>query len=321
MATPEPPEHLPSIRFETRDPDFLSEQLAPLSGEARVEPDGSGEFCAALDAWKLPRVGLFRIGLDHGRAIQPGERDFVGVTVPLEGAFEVHELARPGCFTPGCAHVLETTRPFDLRTPRHGLMLVANLDSALVRSYVEAIDPGKRDVEFQSRLYESEPRAGSFLRHLRWVGRELQQEGTALRVPRVSREVEDTLAALLAEACLRPAHPGRRPATGRALQRAEEFLAAHLALPVSLPEVAEAAGVPVRTLTRAFEKRHGVGPIGFLRQLRLEAAHRDLITADPEETTVTAVALRYGLAHLGRFAGDYRRAFGETPSATLRRTG
>jgi AraC-like DNA-binding protein len=31
------------------------------------------------------------------------------------------------------------------------------------------------------------------------------------------------------------------------------------------------------------------------------------------------VALYYGFAHLGRFAGEYRKAFGESPSETLRR--
>jgi AraC-like DNA-binding protein len=34
---------------------------------------------------------------------------------------------------------------------------------------------------------------------------------------------------------------------------------------------------------------------------------------------VTGIALRWNFHELGRFAGAYRRIFGETPSATLRR--
>ena len=36
-------------------------------------------------------------------------------------------------------------------------------------------------------------------------------------------------------------------------------------------------------------------------------------------TTVTDVALRYGFANPGRFAGQYRRAFGVSPAETLRK--
>jgi hypothetical protein len=34
-------------------------------------------------------------------------------------------------------------------------------------------------------------------------------------------------------------------------------------------------------------------------------------------TNVTRTALRYGFLHLGRFAIEYRQAYGESPSATL----
>ena len=59
--------------------------------------------------------------------------------------------------------------------------------------------------------------------------------------------------------------------------------------------------------------------MAFLRELRLENAQRELLTADPDNETVTQIALRYGFADLGRFAIRYRTAFGEKPSETLRR--
>jgi transcriptional regulator GlxA family with amidase domain len=59
--------------------------------------------------------------------------------------------------------------------------------------------------------------------------------------------------------------------------------------------------------------------MGFLKQRRLEAANRELLAADPAETHVTDVALRYGFYQMGRFAVEYRRAFHEPPSQTLRR--
>ena len=70
-------------------------------------------------------------------------------------------------------------------------MLVTNLDAALVRSHVEAREPDTEECELAERLTASERRAGSLLRFLGWVGRELQQEGTLLRMPLVAWDAGD----------------------------------------------------------------------------------------------------------------------------------
>ncbi|MEX5302817.1 helix-turn-helix domain-containing protein [Kocuria sabuli] len=51
---------------------------------------------------------------------------------------------------------------------------------------------------------------------------------------------------------------------------------------------------------------------------RLEAAHADLLAADPTTgSTVAEVAARWGFAHQGRFAAAYRPRYGQAPSTTL----
>jgi len=44
-----------------------------------------------------------------------------------------------------------------------------------------------------------------------------------------------------------------------------------------------------------------------------------LLKADPNATSVAEVARSHGFSQPGRFAGVYRRLFGEVPLATLRR--
>ena len=105
----------------------------------------------------------------------------------------------------------------------------------------------------------------------------------------------------------------------KTLSRVEDYLVAHLSEPVSRSNLAEIAGVSIRSLSRGFVKRHGVGPMGFLKQHRLEAAYRELEGADKDNTTVTDVAMKFGFNHLGKFAIGYREAFGEVPSRTLAR--
>jgi AraC-like DNA-binding protein len=100
---------------------------------------------------------------------------------------------------------------------------------------------------------------------------------------------------------------------------AEDFLCANLESPVTRDRLAEVAGVSIRTLSRAFLKRYGMGPVGFLKQRRLDAAYRNLLGAEPNTSRVTDVAIRYGFVHMGKFSIDYKRAFGEMPSTSLSR--
>ena len=51
---------------------------------------------------------------------------------------------------------------------------------------------------------------------------------------------------------------------------------------------------------------------------KLEAFFRDLLAGRSDRVGVTGVAMRLGFFHLSRFAGQYARLFGETPSQTVR---
>lgn len=100
-----------------------------------------------------------------------------------------------------------------------------------------------------------------------------------------------------------------------AVRRAMAFMRADPARPVTLEDVAAAAGAPVRTLQRAFRDATGEPPMTWLRNLRLDTARQLLLAG--AETRVTDAALAAGFGHLGKFAAAYRLRFGESPSETL----
>ena len=56
----------------------------------------------------------------------------------------------------------------------------------------------------------------------------------------------------------------------------------------------------------------------YLRRVRLEHAHRDLLAADPAHQSVTAIAYRWGFHSPSEFTSRYRQAYGVLPSRTLR---
>ena len=59
--------------------------------------------------------------------------------------------------------------------------------------------------------------------------------------------------------------------------------------------------------------------MAWLRQRRLDAARAMLEKPARDDLRVADVALEFGFFHVGEFAAAYGRAFGETPSITLRR--
>jgi transcriptional regulator GlxA family with amidase domain len=88
---------------------------------------------------------------------------------------------------------------------------------------------------------------------------------------------------------------------------------------LSIRELSRLVGVSQRTLEHGFRDRFDLTPYQYLRCCRLGLAREALRQADPASRTVSDIAVRYGFFELGRFAGEYRRFFGELPSETLSR--
>jgi AraC-like DNA-binding protein len=89
--------------------------------------------------------------------------------------------------------------------------------------------------------------------------------------------------------------------------------------PLYIPEICKAIRVAGRTLRLCCQEHLGMGPKRYLLLRRLHLAQRALRRAEPDATTVTDTATRYGFWQLGRFAVEYQSLFGESPSVTLHR--
>jgi transcriptional regulator GlxA family with amidase domain len=101
------------------------------------------------------------------------------------------------------------------------------------------------------------------------------------------------------------------------VRRAEAFMDAHLGLELAIAEIAQAAGTTPRTLERAFRRERRATPVARLHDLRLERARAALVAARGTGRRVTEIAASVGLVQAGRFAVEYRRRYGESPSRTL----
>jgi AraC family ethanolamine operon transcriptional activator len=79
----------------------------------------------------------------------------------------------------------------------------------------------------------------------------------------------------------------------------------------------DACKVSERTLQYAIRDRFGMTPHEFIKARRLAKTRLALRRADHGNDTVGDIAAQFGFWHLGRFAAEYRKAFGELPSETL----
>jgi AraC-like DNA-binding protein len=108
-----------------------------------------------------------------------------------------------------------------------------------------------------------------------------------------------------------------RPAPS-AVRLAVAYIEAHAGEDISLLDIARAASITPRALQYAFRRNLGTTPLGYVRRVRLDRAHTDLLNADPlRGDTVASIAMRWGFLHQGNFAAAYRDAYGTTPRQSL----
>jgi AraC family transcriptional regulator, ethanolamine operon transcriptional activator len=105
---------------------------------------------------------------------------------------------------------------------------------------------------------------------------------------------------------------------GYVLRTAKELLDERLDQRPPAGTLAAATGVSERTLRNIFRDYYGIAPLRYLKLRQLHCVRSALKQADPQRDTVTRVISLYDVKEYARFAQQYRRLFGESPSDTLR---
>lgn len=174
----------------------------------------------------------------------------------------------------------------------------------------------------ETRVIRPDATAMARLMALHDKASKLAMDGAAeLTYPASAMALEQDLVRAMV-ACLAEPGAATKVARGHAkvVARFEEFVEYRRYEPVYLAEICAAIGVSERTLRTCCQEHLGMGPIHYLWLRRMHLAHRALLGADADSTTVTQVATEHGFWELGRFSVEYRSLFGEPPSASLHRS-
>ncbi|MBA5690197.1 helix-turn-helix domain-containing protein [Rugamonas apoptosis] len=123
---------------------------------------------------------------------------------------------------------------------------------------------------------------------------------------------------MLDHSCVEPAIAASLQRRQRVVARAREYILAHRAEAITVPELCEQVHVSRRTLQYCFEDVLGMSPMLYLRMMRLNGVRRQLHDACARGSAIGDVAGAWGMCNFSQFSSDYRKLFGVRPSAVLK---
>jgi AraC-like DNA-binding protein len=302
------------------DPLAFEEFLSPIAGGVKIRPMVGSRFKGKIEMKRLPKVGLFTLETDSFLAEKPPGPDFYGFSIPLTAPFTVSVPGYDQTFGRANAHMLSPGMPFTFKCKKKCSVMVANFFVDHMATYRERLlQETTASGEFIGPHVSLMSPAGSSLYRSvvrSWVALGLED---CVANDIATQELEDDLLEsffLLAE---------NPPATTKlaafapdqVLNNIEDYICANLDAAITRDDLATEAGISIRSLSRAFERKYGLGPMAFVRQRRLDACFAQLRGSNREATTVTEMAMSYGFWHMGKFAIVYRETFGESPSESL----
>lgn len=103
------------------------------------------------------------------------------------------------------------------------------------------------------------------------------------------------------------------------VRKTEEAFLGNQKLNVSLADLCKTTGVSKSALYRAFDDLVGVPPLQYFRARRLNVAHSNILAKSYRKGVVRDIATDQGFTELGRFSSEYKKIFGLTPLASIRR--
>ena len=311
--------------FRTTDLDEAREQVARVfCPHGLVTTDRSGHVDTVHNRVTLNHISINYLDYGAEVRIDPGAlSSFFLVQMPLSGGSEVSCGKATVTSTPSMASVPSATESLSMvwhDASPHLLVYISRTTAEVrLRELLghELIAP----LRFDLGMDMTTPEAQSWRRLVDLAVSDADSGGLTLQTV-VRDQLEDMiLTGLLMTHRHNYSEPlarHYRPAAPRAIREAVALFEAHPERTPTMTELAQAAGVSIRSLQVGFQEYMGMSPTEYLRDVRLQRVHEALIVADGR-ASVADIAYSWGFNHLGRFAQMYRKRFGELPSQTIRR--
>jgi AraC-like DNA-binding protein len=290
-------------------------------------PARAPELDVRLNVIKVGRITAGYLRFGDAMRIRTTEATNYHLDIPTAGTSAMRSGSTDTIHaTPSTAAVFMPGRSADLDCDRECAQICLMFPSEELHTELGNFlgEPATRPLEFSRPMDMTTPAGATLIETLRVVDLASTAGNRLLDHPLAALRLEQMLmlTLLLTQPNNHSEELARPPKTSGPgpIAQAIELIRARPEHPWTVTALAAQVAVSVRTLQSGFIRLVGQPPMRYLRQIRLERVHEELSQAEPGTLTITQVATRWGFTHLGRFTTEYRRTFGETPSAMLSRS-
>jgi AraC-like DNA-binding protein len=313
--------------FEFRDPADMHGVVSRILCPYRTEVGGKGRaFDARVTHLPAGALSLCAFSYGHEVAVDPGcLRDFYLIQMVVAGEEKLRYGDAEFRLPAGAVSVISPDVPLRKTSAAGTRKLLLRVDRGLLeRSCAQHLGHGmKRELTFDVVQSAHDDGGGALKRLLVFLQHQLAGAQGLSRSPLMIASIEQMVANSLLllqknnySAELDKPEPPAMPGFVRSV---ESYIEENADRPITIGDLAAHAGVSTRSLFVGFQRYRNTTPMQKLRHVRLQRAREELLSGGGTCLSVAEVASRWGFAHLGRFAEQYRRHFGELPSGTLSR--
>lgn len=280
--------------------------------------------CSFLNLFDLNVISISYIRLGRELQIVPGPlEDFYLLQIPVKGFCHIEYGGKNLRIDENCWSIVSPLQPLRMTWSPDCELLELKIRQSALESTLAELSGIKvtKPIEFNLEFQGAAGFGHSLMELLVYICSELENPSSLLELKGTRSRLEGAILSLLLESqqhnYTEQMQPNKRTFAQGRVDLAVEFILNHASESLTLSDIASAAGLSVRSLSSSFPQCKNMTPIEYLKKTRFDYVRAALLMARGSDVTVTDVAYQWGLNHVGRFASEYRRRFGEYPSVTL----
>lgn len=305
---------------------LIGKALAPLS--LHIGPDAADGFAATMHGVRLRNVSMLYLDVHVATTIDiPALGQYYAVHMPMNGRALIEHRDRSFEINTLRALVTSPGGPLRIRFDHDSPHLLIRIEERAMSAHLTRLlaKSLSKPLIFDPEFDHATEAAMRWHTAVQLIHSEVFHPGSLIQRGQGIGAIEELLMSSLLQLqpsnyhdeFLQPPQPDQRKAV---VQNAMNYIDDHLAERITMDAIAKTVHMSVRSVQQGFREELGMTPMTYVRERRLERVHEELTDALPSDgVTVTAVAERWGFNHLGSFAVEYRKRWGEAPSDTLRR--
>lgn len=306
--------------------DHLQDTISSNIGERKIEFAPSNiQSESFLTRLQLPASEMLGVQFGPRTHIISNKLSSHHILIPITGQMTIKSIGSDVEITPGKAALHLANEPLYVDWRPHSKAIVIIITQSGLQQLDEAsrlFDPKYLTAASNRRVIDLKQGPGmSLLNVVNMICTEAETNGRLLTKGSCLHLFEKLLfeAVLGTRQTVKNQHAVGIPSCSPAqVKHALNYINNHLRYDISIEALTEAAGCSSRTLQNLFSAQFGLGPMTYIKNLKLKMVRKDLLAASPEETKIGDIAAYWGFYHASNFTANYCRLFGEKPSQTLK---